>query len=113
MHEVAFAKVVLRDIESIKDRDKEISEVIIELGELVGIESEHLIEGLKGVSDYKYKVIIKESLIKCPCGYEGRAEVVERLHDSVIWKCPWCDDSIETMEVLEGDKIKIVKIVYK
>ncbi len=113
MHEVAFTRAVIKDLESVRDKSKEVSEVIIELGELVGIEDHHLLEGLNAVSPLKFKITSKESWIKCPCGYEGKAEIIERLHDQVIWKCPWCDDPIDVMEVIEGDKIKISKIIYK
>jgi Zn finger protein HypA/HybF involved in hydrogenase expression len=113
MHEQAFAKSILKDLESIKKKDKEISQVIIELGELVGIEEDHLLEGLNSQSSITFKIILKKSHIKCPCGFEGPAKIVERLHDLVIWKCPWCDDPIETMQVIEGDKINIQKIIYK
>jgi Zn finger protein HypA/HybF involved in hydrogenase expression len=113
MHEAAFANIIIRDLDSIRDKSKEITEIIIELGDLVGIESAHLIEGLSFQSSYKFKVIKKESLIKCPCGYEGPAKIIERLHDAVIWGCPWCNDSADVMQVLEGDKISIQKIIYK
>jgi Zn finger protein HypA/HybF involved in hydrogenase expression len=113
MHEQAFAKAILKDLELIRDKSKEISQVVIELGELVGIEEDHLLEGLNSQSTTSFKIISKKSLIKCPCGYEGPAKVVERLHDLVIWKCPWCDDPIETMQIIQGDKINIQKIIYK
>jgi Zn finger protein HypA/HybF involved in hydrogenase expression len=113
MHEVVFAKTILNELESIREKDKEIAEIVLELGELVGIEADHLLEGLQSISNYNYKIVIKGSFIRCNCGYEGSAEIVERLHDQVIWKCPWCDNPIETIEVVDGDKIKIAKIKYK
>ena len=112
MHDIVFAKVILNNLDIVRDKSKEIKEVHLEVGELSGIEPDHLIEHLNEQSKIIFKAVTKKSLIRCPCGYEGPAEIVEVLHDRVIWKCPWCDDPIETMEVIEGDKIKILKIIY-
>lgn len=113
MHEIALANSVLRSLNPLLDSSKEVKEIIIELGELVGIEGHHLIESLEAISPYKYNIIKKESRISCPCGYEGPAKIIERLHDKVIWVCPWCNEPNEAMKILEGEDIKINKIIYK
>ena len=106
MHEHTFIEAILRNVE---DRGN-VKEIVLEVGELVGIESGHLREHILERFDWKIEVIEKESSVKCDCGFKGKAKVLERLHDLVIFECPECG---EVPEVLEGEDIKIVKIVYR
>ena|SRR3989338_5614087 len=106
MHEHIFIKNIL---ENIPDKDNVIA-IELELGELVEIEKEHLKEHLE--NEVPWKIIIKEipSKIKCSCGYVGKANIIEKLHDIVLFECPLCKND---PEVLEGKVIKIKKITYK
>lgn len=110
MHEIVFAKSLLKEIEEIRNSNEEIDSIDLELGELVGIESHELIEALGSLNSWKYNLSIKPSLIKCKCGYEGKAKINERLHDLVIFTCPNCSN---IPKIIDGDKIKIIKINYK
>lgn len=107
MHEHTFIENI---IEQIPDKDKVIS-VEIELGDLAGIEAEHLKEHLIEHTGWKVKINLVKSKIKCDCGYVGEAKVLQRLHDLVIFECPECGN--DEVEVIEGKDIKIGKVVYK
>jgi len=106
MHEHTFIEAILRNVEN-KDN---VRGIILEAGELVGIEAGHLREHiLKRFNDWDVEVLTKKSLVRCECGFEGRAKVLERLHDFVVFECPACG---EVPEIVDGKDIKIVKIVY-
>jgi len=108
MHEHSFIDAILSNIE---DKDEVIA-IVLEAGELAGITAEHLKKHLKERYDYwDIKVEEKQSNIKCFCGYEGPANIRDRMHDFVVFDCPRCERIPE--EVLEGQDIKIVKITYK
>jgi Zn finger protein HypA/HybF involved in hydrogenase expression len=106
MHEHTFIQSIIAPI---KNKEK-VEGVEIELGELVGIEPDHLHEHL--IEETAWKVKIKEikSKVKCSCGYAGPAKIRERLHDLVIYNCPKCG---KMPEVLEGKDVKIIKVTYK
>ena len=105
MHEHTFVEAILKDVE---DLDK-VKKICLEVGELVGIEAGHLKEHLEEGRSFEAEVSSKNSKVRCECGFDGRARVLERLHDLVIFECVECGG---IPEVLEGDKIKILKVVY-
>lgn len=105
MHEHSFIDAILLNIE---DKEK-VKEILLEVGELAGIEAEHLKEHLKERVDWKIDVVEKKARVRCDCGYEGEAKIRERLHDMVVFECPVCGD---IPKVLEGKDIKILKIIY-
>jgi Zn finger protein HypA/HybF involved in hydrogenase expression len=107
MHEHHFIQNIIKDIPN----KEKVKEVEIELGELVGIEEKHLKEHLEDETGWDIRIIEKKSKIRCLCGYSGPAKIIQRLHDMVIYECPNC--GMTEVEVLEGDKIKILKVVYK
>jgi len=106
MHEHTFIEAIVRNI---KDKEN-VKEIILEVGELVGIEAGHLKEHIEERFDWKVKVLEKNALVKCECGFEGRPNILERLHDLVIFGCPECG---EVPEILEGKDIKIASVVYE
>ena len=106
MHEHSFIEAILRNVEDRED----VREVVLEVGELVGISPKHLKEHIEEQFGWKVSVLEKMSKVKCECGFMGRSKILERLHDLVIFECPECG---EVPEVMEGEDIKIIKIVYK
>ena len=106
MHEHTFIDAIVRDIEDKANVEK----IILEVGELAGIEGSHLAEHIRERFDWDVEAVQKEGLVKCECGYEGRPKILEKLHDLVIFECPKCEG---VAEALEGKDIKIVKIIYK
>jgi len=105
MHEEAFINSILEPIE-----DKEnVLRIEIELGDLVGITPEHLKKHLADKVNWEIKITVKESWVKCVCGYKGPAKIKKRLHDLVIFECPKCGN---LPKVIDGKDIKIRKVIY-
>ena len=105
MHEHTFIEAIVRDIE---DREK-VEGIVLEVGELAGIEPEHLKKHIVERFDWDVEVLKKDAKVKCECGFEGRPKILEVLHDLVIFECEECG---EIPEILEGKDIRIVKIIY-
>ena len=99
MHEL---KIVNKIIEEAKKRRAK--SVKIEVGELAEITKEELRENLKVFSG-NISIVLKESKVKCTCGYKGRAKILEREHDFCLFNCPNCG---KKPNVLEGGEIKII-----
>jgi Zn finger protein HypA/HybF involved in hydrogenase expression len=107
MHEHSFIQAIIKNI---KNSDK-VKEVLIEVGELAGIEPEHLQEHMEVETNWKVFVTSKKAIISCDnCQYYGKPNILQRLHDIVIFDCPKCH---QIPKVLEGKDIKIIKVVYK
>lgn len=103
MHDAVIGKSILKDLETYG----KIKKAYLEVGELFGIEPEHLLEHLKEVSDIKFVAEQTDSLVECNCGYKGRANITMRMHDLVMYDCPKCGSNVK---VLKGDKIIIKKV---
>ncbi len=107
MHEHTFIQSIINQV---PNADKVIS-IELELGELVGIEADHLKEHLEDETSWKVLIYVKKARIKCTCGYIGEPKILQRLHDLVIYECPQCEN--DNVIVLEGKDIKIGKVEYK
>ena len=104
MHDAVIAKSILRDLEQYGS----IKKAYVEIGELFGIEPDHLLEHLKEVSDIEFDVVQSKSEVICKdCKFKGQANITMRMHDFVLYDCPKCGSSVE---VIKGDKILIVKV---
>ena len=103
MHDVVISKSILKDLKSFG----KIKKAYIEVGELFGIEPDHLLEHLKEATSVEFDVMQAESKVKCECGFIGRAKITERLHDMVFFECPKCG---EIPKVISGDNIVIRKV---
>ena len=103
MHDAVIAQSILKDL----GKQGEVLKAHLLVGELYGIEPAHLLEHLKEVSDIDFTVEQVPSRVKCSCGYQGRAKIVQRFHDFVLFECPACES---TPDVLEGDKIVIGEV---
>ena len=115
MHEASFIDAVLKDIEDLAKSEgfsiADVSSVVLEVGELAGIEDwhlrKHVVDRLgEGVD---VEVLTSESKVLCECGYSGRPRILERLHDFVIFECLRCEG---IPEVIRGKDIKILKVIY-
>ncbi|MEM4331131.1 MAG: hydrogenase/urease maturation nickel metallochaperone HypA [Candidatus Pacearchaeota archaeon] len=111
MHEITFAKNLLRKVNKVVKNKEKVLKIIIEIGELSPLEGEELKELLEKLAPYKFEISVLESCIKCNCGFVGRAKIVERLHEKVIFSCPNCENI--SCEIIKGDEIKIKKIIYR
>ena len=61
MHDAVIAKSILRDLEQYGS----IKKAYLEIGELFGIEPDHLLEHLKEVSDIEFDVVQSKSEVIC------------------------------------------------
>ena len=101
MHEL---KLVNRIIEEAKKRGAK--SLKIEVGELAEATKEELEESLKNFNG-NINIVFKKSKVKCSCGYEGRANILEREHGFCLYNCPNCG---KKPNVLDGGEIKIIGI---
>ena len=108
MHEHSFVQSIIKQVPY--SDNKTVKKIILEVGDLVGIEPEHLKEHMEEETGWEVVVEKKKSSVKCNCGYQGEAKIDQRLHDLVIFSCPSCDKMIP--EVWEGKDIKIKKVLY-
>ena len=106
MHEHSFIQAIVQDIEN-KDN---VVGLTLEVGELAGIDADHLAIHLNEETGWDINAKQKDALVKCDCGYRGKPEIRERLHDMVIFECPTCK---QIPQILEGKDIKILKVSYK
>ncbi len=104
MHEIAIAEKIIREA---KKQKQNIKAIEIEVGELEEIEAHEVEEVLQSLTKWKIKVNEKKSKIKCECGYEGRANILDKGHGYCVYNCPQCE---KKPEVLEGGDIKIIKL---
>ncbi len=105
MHEHSFIEAIVRNIEDIDS----VKKIVLEVGDLVGIDAEHLKEHILERYDWDVDVLKKDGSVRCECGFDGKPEILGRMHDLVLFQCPKCG---EVPDVSEGKDIKIVKIVY-
>lgn len=106
MHEHSFIQAIIANVEN----KGNVVSIEVEVGELAGIEADHLVEHLIEETGWKVSAVEKKAKVKCSCGFEGVPTIRERLHDMVIFECPKCG---EIPEILEGKDIKILKATYK
>ncbi|MBU0466406.1 MAG: hydrogenase maturation nickel metallochaperone HypA [Nanoarchaeota archaeon] len=104
MHEIHFAERVREEAEKMGASKG----VKVEVGELAEISAGELEEALKGMVDWDVDVRFVESKIKCDCGFNGRARILDRGHGYCVWNCPVC--SRKPLEVLQGGEIKVVGV---
>lgn len=135
MHEIMFAEKVIREakkagatkffgvevgelVEITKDELKEglkrISGGNLDLneeeenhGHRHDITKSDLERAHKKSNGLQFKLTLKQSKVRCSCGYEGRAAIIDRGHGYCLFNCPECG---EKPKVLEGGEIKIVEV---
>jgi Zn finger protein HypA/HybF involved in hydrogenase expression len=106
MHEHHFIQKIIEPIEN----KENVTALELEVGDLVGILPDHLKEHLVDETGWNVIIFKKPSKVKCSCGYLGEANILQRLHDLVIFDCPKCGGE---PEVFEGKDIKILKVGYR
>ena len=84
MHDSVIASSIIKDIE----QHGKVKKAYIEVGELFGIEPDHLLEHIRDVSKIEFDIKQTQSIVKCTCGYKGRAKIIERFHDFVLYQVP-------------------------
>ncbi len=103
MHETAIARKIIEEAES----HGKVSSLRLEVGELCNVTAEELAPCIRAMVSWDVKAETRESLVKCACGYRGRARIAERGHDFCLYECPECGS---VPEVVEGNEIRIVSV---
>ena len=104
MHEHIIVDQIIKEAE----KQGKVKRILIEVGDLANMLPKDLEEALKAKVDWKVEIDETESLIRCSCGYEGKAKIVEKEHDSTIFCCPKCD--YMGPKVISGDEIIIKEV---
>lgn len=101
MHDQIYAQQIIEQAEATNQRIKAVS---LEIGDIAPIGAEVLEKAIRNLRPgWRVKIYKIPAKIKCKkCGFEGKPNIVERLHESVIFECPVCADF---PEIIEGDKI--------
>ena len=100
MHEINIAKQIYEKL-----KDKKPKKVKIAVGELCDFFPEEIKEALETLTGWKVEVIEEESLVECGCGYRGRAEILEKSHGYIVYRCPDCKGK---PKVIKGDSVRIL-----
>ncbi|HJX05961.1 MAG TPA: hydrogenase maturation nickel metallochaperone HypA [Candidatus Nanoarchaeia archaeon] len=109
MHETAIIHQILEEL-SRREKDKKITSVTLEVGELAPISAHTLKELLEEIVKFKVNVLPVKSQVICDCGYKGEPRVLAREHDFVLIECPKCK---RMPSVLSGKEIVIKEIKTK
>lgn len=99
--------IIMKDIIEQAKKQGEVQEIVIEVGRLSPIEADHLKEHLKELVDWKITVNEIKAKTNCECGFKGEPEIINRGHDFVLYKCPWCGD---VPKIESGDKIILKEV---
>jgi Zn finger protein HypA/HybF involved in hydrogenase expression len=108
MHKTITSHRILEDLRQ-GLKGNEIKSVRFEVGELADITADELEEFLKDNADFDFSIEEKKAKVKCKCGYEGMAEIIDSNGDAVIM-CSKCGD---IPEVIDGDQVKIAEVKVK
>jgi Zn finger protein HypA/HybF involved in hydrogenase expression len=103
MHELAIAEKIIDEAK--KNGAKRA--IKLEVGELCEVEAHEIKEVIERMTKWKVKTVEVEGKIKCKCGYEGEANIVDKGHGYCVFNCPECDSKAD---VLEGGEIKIIGV---
>ncbi len=103
MHELIYSNRLIEEAKQFGD----VKKIIIEVGELANITAKELEKTLRLLTKWEVEVLKKDSKVKCKCGYEGEAEIIDRSHSSVIYNCPKCGG---LPKVLSGSKIILKRV---
>ena len=100
---------ILEDLrQGLKGRD--VKSVRFEIGELAEIKPEEFEEFLKDNADFEFEIEEKKAKVRCKCGYEGMAEIIDGNNGDVVLTCSKCGD---IPEVIDGNRVKIAEVQLK
>jgi len=103
MHETILANKI---IQKAKEHGK-VKAIVVEVGQLADIPSDHLAETLRKMVDWNISVEEKKARVKCSCGYEGEPKIVEKRHEMTLFVCPKCSS---LPKVREGKDIILKEV---
>ncbi len=105
-HEHAYADQLIRAAEE----HGEVEAITVTIGELAPVTPEELKSAL---TKRAWRVTIKEeeSLVRCRCGREGRARIIERGHHHAVFACPACNERYP--EIIKGGEVILTSVRVK
>jgi Zn finger protein HypA/HybF involved in hydrogenase expression len=106
MHETVFARKIIEDAE----KQGNVTEVYVELGELAPVPPHELLECLRSLVPWRVDSRVKQASVKCTCGFSGRPKILERGHDFFFIECPECG---QVPELIDGKDVKIISVKVK
>ncbi len=106
MHETIFVNKIIEEAK----KHNNIKKIIVEVGELAEIPAEDLGKHLKDMVKWDVKIVKKEGLVECGCGFKGRPKIVDKAHDMTLFECPKCQD---IPQVLDGDKVILKEVIVE
>ncbi|MBU0535752.1 MAG: hydrogenase maturation nickel metallochaperone HypA, partial [Nanoarchaeota archaeon] len=83
---------------------------VFEVGELSGITAKELEEYLQENADFEFLIDETKAKVRCRCGYEGMAEIIDSKDGEVVFMCSKCGD---IPEIISGDKVKVSEVQVK
>jgi Zn finger protein HypA/HybF involved in hydrogenase expression len=107
MHETIVAKQIIEEAK----RHGEVESITIEVGDIAHLPAKEMEKTMKGLVDWEVKIEQKKAIIQCECGFKGEPIILEKGHDSTIWKCPVCDRVMP--HVIEGNDIILKDVTVK
>ncbi|MFH1972308.1 MAG: hypothetical protein ABIJ18_02415 [archaeon] len=92
-------------VENILLEAKNAKSIKVLVGELSGYTAEEIKKAME--IRIPCEVLDEESVVKCECGFEGRANITCKEHDFVLFECPTCG---KVPEIIKGGDIIIKEI---
>ena len=85
MHQLALAQRIGEEIAKAG-----LTRPVLKVGELLAVDADELIS-LLATMGHEVRIESIPSRVRCPCGFQGRAEVYHRDHTVTLFRCPRCN----------------------
>ncbi|MCK4670450.1 MAG: hydrogenase maturation nickel metallochaperone HypA [Nanoarchaeota archaeon] len=106
MHELTFANKIIEDAR----KQGDVIRIEVEVGDLAHLPASDLKDALCELVDWKIEVVEKKGWVKCPCGFEGEPEILDKKHDYTLFQCPKCG---AIPEIIDGEEIILKEVEVK
>jgi len=108
MHEHTIAQKIIHDAQA----HGNIKAITIEVGDLAHLPAPEMKEVMEKVTDWEVTVVSKAAIVACKCGFTGKPEILEHMHDHAVYKCPKCGEMMPS--ILDGHDIILKEVeVYE
>lgn len=107
MHEQIIAKQIIEEANKYGD----VKEVTISVGDLAHVPADDVRNIMVSMTDWGIKIINEKAVVNCDCGHSGEPNIVEKGHDSNVYKCRSCGRMMP--EIVSGNEISLVDLTLK
>ena len=104
MHDQIIAQDIIQEAE----RHGSVRAITLEVGELAPLPSADIKKTLNAWVGWEIRIKEIPAEVKCPCGYIGSPEVMERQHEHILFQCPKCGN---LPRVQKGGSIRLVEVI--